>query len=449
MESGKRAHGLAGVCSPAKPYGLNRYQKPELKSRGITRMEIDEIVEFDPSYFPVMKAESRPNILPGYTAVLNRNASIGIKMQDLDLLQHDFEKLLSVCNLRYRMLKGERSDKIFERLLSQPPLKKLKMEEPTRMAQKTSKDSRDGGKVAKGSKLFALPFNNSTDITIRPKLVLPRNEVSENFWAFVDVYTEDVTSKEMHYLESVLRKFSKLDLRIPELGEAIAAKWTEGLEAIQHVSINSSPKENNINNITQKPIKTEGKIKIPVDIKKLTRSCILDTFSNPLTQRLFDSLIEERVIGDIPNTIEALKPADFAQKAIASQRPKDLDRRLRKELLDLGIIDVEDLPKTYPQDEILMEIRKCHEELIAVNQLNKSELHRLQSYTARGLERRNVRFALERVDTKIVNIIQDEDITDENLEEVEMEALIQTDEQSRLHHILSKLSLLPLIHNNI
>lgn len=79
-----------------------------------------------------------------------------------------------------------------------------------------------------------------------------------------------------------------------------------------------------------------------------------------------------------------------------------MDRRLRKELVEQGILDVDDLPKTYPpDDDILLEIKKCQQELSVVNEHNISELNKLRTIVAKDLRRQEVKNALNKVDNKV------------------------------------------------
>lgn len=43
--------------------------------------------------------------------VINRTGKNGVRMEDLDQLQQDLEKLLSTCAVRYGMLRGEVNEK--------------------------------------------------------------------------------------------------------------------------------------------------------------------------------------------------------------------------------------------------------------------------------------------------------------------------------------------------
>lgn len=79
-----------------------------------------------------------------------------------------------------------------------------------------------------------------------------------------------------------------------------------------------------------------------------------------------------------------------------------LDQRLAQELLDHEILEVDDLPKTFPpEDEILMEIKKCQQDLAVVNEHNQQELHKLRTSVAKDLRRQEVKGALDKVDNQV------------------------------------------------
>lgn len=79
-----------------------------------------------------------------------------------------------------------------------------------------------------------------------------------------------------------------------------------------------------------------------------------------------------------------------------------LDQRLAQELLDQEILEVDDLPKTFPpEDDILIEIKKCQQDLAVVNKHNQQELRKLRTNVAKDLRRQDVKSALEKVDNQV------------------------------------------------
>jgi transcriptional adapter 3 len=78
-----------------------------------------------------------------------------------------------------------------------------------------------------------------------------------------------------------------------------------------------------------------------------------------------------------------------------------MDRRLKKDLVEQGILSVEDLSKNMPDDEILQEIKKCQQELAAVNEYNVEELKRLKAIVTKDLKRQEIKAALDKVDNQV------------------------------------------------
>lgn len=78
-----------------------------------------------------------------------------------------------------------------------------------------------------------------------------------------------------------------------------------------------------------------------------------------------------------------------------------MDRRLKKDLVEQGLLSVEDLSKTMPDDEILQEIKKCQQELQTVNEFNVEELKRLKSIVVKDLKRQEIKAALDKVDSQV------------------------------------------------
>lgn len=87
-----------------------------------------------------------------------------------------------------------------------------------------------------------------------------------------------------------------------------------------------------------------------------------------------------------------------------------LDKRVRKELLELGILGpFEEKCKVIQgnyneEDEILEEIEKCQKELIAVNNHNKRELNNLRYLIDRDLVRQELNERLDKVDNQVMDI---------------------------------------------
>ncbi|KAF5295154.1 hypothetical protein FQR65_LT10542 [Abscondita terminalis] len=381
-------------------YYSTKSKDPKLST---TRYKNDDIPDNEnrTTFFPIVKQVDNAQCLPRYNAILNRTLEDGVGMEDLDQLQQDLEKLLSNCAVRSRLLTTEIEsiDKIEERRKTkkskpyekQQPLKRKRPDEKTKY-----KDSKNGNRLVKSR--HNLPKNSFiNDLSVEselPKMTLPKNDTSDKFWLSVEVFCADVTKDDVVFLDDLIRECSQdVDIQIPEVGEHYSIEWSE--DVLGH--------ERGISNM-QRMGKTKNSFSN--ELKKNGLNAMVDTFSSPLTQRLLAALIEENVVTTPPLT-DKLKPSDFCLTKTTNGPKNDtcMDRRLRKELVEQGILDVEDLPKSIPpDDDILVEIKKCMQELKTVNEKNVSELSKLRKVIAKDLRRQEVKDALDKVDGEAMDI---------------------------------------------
>lgn len=78
----------------------------------------------------------------------------------------------------------------------------------------------------------------------------------------------------------------------------------------------------------------------------------------------------------------------------------DVEKRLQKELLDLGILDASDFPKD-KDDEVLNEIKRVRTELSACAQYNLSELKLLRLAAMEEMKRLEIKRKLDRIDQEV------------------------------------------------
>lgn len=147
---------------------------------------------------PLIRMCDNARVLPRYSAILNRSADDGVNMDDLDQLQQDFEKLVSSCCVRNRMLRAEieSMDKSEERrdkrskVHDKPPVKRKRLDEKVKY-----KDSRAGVKPV-NKRHYPLPVNNIIgDAPLKhelPKINLAKNDTSDKFWATVEPFCASV-----------------------------------------------------------------------------------------------------------------------------------------------------------------------------------------------------------------------------------------------------------------
>lgn len=78
----------------------------------------------------------------------------------------------------------------------------------------------------------------------------------------------------------------------------------------------------------------------------------------------------------------------------------NIEQRVKKELIEQGLLDLDDFPKD-DEDEILAEIKRVRAELSAISEYNFNELKKLQSIAKEEMKRLEVKRKLDVVDQKV------------------------------------------------
>ncbi|KAK9890256.1 hypothetical protein WA026_010366 [Henosepilachna vigintioctopunctata] len=338
------------------------------------KSESPEESETNSPYIPVIGLSQNASLLPKYTSVFSRTSDDGVTMEDLDSLQQDLEKLLSICALRNRYFRTEIEsiDKVEEkrdRRGKQTSLKRKRQDDKLK-----HKDVKNGTRVVKKHGLSVNNFIVETPAVRQdvPKVTLPKNDTSEKFWASVEPFCAEIQKEDIAFLDTLIEECSKeIIIKVPDIGEHFASEWSDDL-------------------IFEEP---NGVCK-GNDLKKNGINMILDTLSNPKSQSLLSSL---------PATLEKFRVSDL--NIFKNYNIKGcVEKRLKKELVDQGLLTMEDLQKTTPEDEVLSEIKKCQNELITVNEYNKIELNKLRNNVAKDLRRQEVKESLDKCDSKIMEL---------------------------------------------
>lgn len=79
----------------------------------------------------------------------------------------------------------------------------------------------------------------------------------------------------------------------------------------------------------------------------------------------------------------------------------DVEKRLKKELVDLGILDSNDLAKD-KEDEVLNEIIRVRNELYAISEYNLNELKSLREAAFEEMKRLEIKRKLDFVDQELI-----------------------------------------------
>lgn len=366
-------NGLSKNCA-GKALSLRSFGKEGLTPEKVKGESTEEIHSSSYSV-PFIRISQNSSCLAKYTNVLSRTSEDGITMDDLDALQQDLEKLLTNCALRNRYFRTEIEsiDKVEEKRDKrgkQTSLKRKRQDDKMKF-----KDIKNGTRIVKKHGLGVNNFIVETpplrhDV---PKVTLPKNDTSEKFWASVEPFCAEIQKDDVAFLDTLIEECSKeITIKVPDIGEHFTSEWSDELLFEEQ-------------NVTS----TKGN-----DYKKNGFNTILDTLSHPKTQSLLSTL---------PATLDKFRVSDLGIFKNYS-RKGCMEKRLKKELIDQGIFTVEELQKTTPEDEVLLEIKKCQHELITVNEYNKMELHKLRNNVAKDMKRQEVKEALKKCDSKVIEL---------------------------------------------
>lgn len=134
-----------------------------------------------------------------------------------------------------------------------------------------------------------------------------------------------------------------------------------------------------------------------------------DNVTGPLTQRLVSALMEENLMPDNVTTSAENSnsgsdntSSDFASNRSSLPPLKNgicIERRVRKELIDQGILDPDDFPR---DDEILSEIKRVRTELSAIAEYNSNELKKLYTLAKDEMRRLELKRKLDSVDQEVI-----------------------------------------------
>ena len=197
---------------------------------------------------PVIKMIDNSKVLPRYYSVLQRSAEEGVNMEDLDTLQLELEMLLSSVVVRSRMLQEEiaslsaseerrdrrsksgkglalidkktRDDKTKPKeigLKSQSPL-------PAKLLKQRAVGSSATQPVPNPHELTRVEGSKSDR---NMKLLLPKNDTLNKFWASIDPYCADIMPDDIKLLEELIANHSDIGefKKIPPLGRHYSLMW--------------------------------------------------------------------------------------------------------------------------------------------------------------------------------------------------------------------------------
>lgn len=239
------------------------------------------------------------------------------------------------------------------------------------------------------------------------KISLPKNDVPNKFWLSVEPYCMPITQEDIKMLDDLLDEYTEpLVPSIPELGPHYFNRWTtDDLNDEQDCSNSKHTKRSTNTTTTTTATNNDS-------MKKVGDKNISEGIAGPLTQRLVAALLEEN---DLQSDVSKDSSDSCAENqsstanrsqttAIASllKNGIDVEKRLKKELFDLGIFDSTDIAKD-KDDEILNEIKRVRTELKAIADFNRNELKVLRAAAKGEMKRLDIKRKLDQIDQEVIN----------------------------------------------
>ncbi|XP_001605876.1 transcriptional adapter 3-B [Nasonia vitripennis] len=363
--------------------------------------------------FPVIKMIDNSKVLPRYSSVLQRNTEDGINMEDLDTLQLELEMLLSSVVVRSRMLQEEiaslsaseeRRDRrsksgkglaCIDKKLRDDGLKpkqvgvKSQSPLPAKLLKQRAVGSAANQVVPNPHEIVRVEGSKSDG---HAKLLLPKNDTLNKFWASIDPYCADIMPDDIKLLEELIAKHSDIGefKKIPPLGRHYSLMWAH----------NDLMQEEDAGNPNRD--KKKGRSDISLLLSKAEKKA--NGIAGPLTQRLVSALLEENVYVANNNTDSKLfRDGDPpVLRDLTIQNSMNLEMRMHKELVEQGILEPDSQKKNQDDDEIVAEIKRCQRELTALSSHNEMQLKRLLHLAQEESKRQALKRKIASVDNQVV-----------------------------------------------
>ena len=179
----------------------------------------------------------------------------------------------------------------------------------------------------------------------------PKNEIPNRFWAFVEPYCAPLTQEDVKFVEEMIKGYSDMGeyYRTPPLGQHYAIRWAKedlDLEKAKGGDENRDVKEESGSKMAKKEQKADS-----------------SPFGE-LTQRLVQGLMEENLMSQVDDVmVERAREDEVGTRNSFIQSLKvsngdSLERRLRKELEEQGILDPNEDDGDAGHDEVQQELAR-------------------------------------------------------------------------------------------
>uniref|UniRef100_T1J1J5 Rho GTPase-activating protein 190 n=1 Tax=Strigamia maritima TaxID=126957 RepID=T1J1J5_STRMM len=265
------------------------------------------------------------------------------------------------------------------------------------------------------AKLQEYDFTDSPVDTPR----MPKNDAPNRFWALVDPYCAEILPDDLKFLEDLIKIHDDDSeyQKIPALGKHYSIKWAqEDMLEEQKEGSKIGDKRRGLSNSSSLNSCEAEKL-----LKKAEREC--DDDKSPfgsLTQRLVNCLIEENMMTNLDdNMMDSEGPDGNASsnmgksfiKSLNISNTSQLERRIKRELEEQGILDVEEPLPENPDDEILAELRRCQAELKQITTQNLQAKRRLHKLAKEEMQQQDLRKKLQIIDSEVMEVYRKMQIT--------------------------------------
>lgn len=373
--------------------------------------------------FPDVSPIDHAKCCPKYTNVINRNKEDGIALDELDSLQMELEQLLASASQRMRQMKkeidllsdsqdvikkekkiskGKDVDHKRSKNPDERPSKKMKLADSGRHSPQvartsishlnsSSTSSPSGGR----SKAKSASRNVEVEQVEEQPPVQRTTEIPSKFWQMMENYCGPVPQETVALLEKMEKPLSEEYFETPALGKSFSLVWAE--EELAH-------EEKEGQRVSDNP---SDKSSVEKMLKKAFGS-LDDAEPCPygsLTQRLISAFVQENIIAppennsgsDEKSTSHASDTDQSAvskvSKAASAPHTTKLENRIRAELIEQGILEASEQDKD--DDEVLTELKRCQQELRAVNSRNREVVSQLLKLVKLDQEKDEVRKKIE------------------------------------------------------
>ncbi|XP_014242494.1 transcriptional adapter 3 isoform X1 [Cimex lectularius] len=354
--------------------------------------------------FPYLKSVDKSRDLHCFTMILNRNKEDAVGMKDLDRLQSELEQMLSAAALRLRVLHNE---------LNNFSATEGNRNETSVIINNNKKRKLNDGQVGKSMKEMVKvrekeattkmessssenEIDNSSDVLCEKKKEKKKkinNELSNKFWASVEPYVGDITEENIEDLEELIQSCDNdMMIKIPPLGLHYTSRWADE-------DLSEEKQSSAIRQTKNSPSSESDSISL---IKRASSLCS-DRTPGPFVQRLVSALMDEPSHNSFNSKLGDENDSTlFLGKLPLYHTSSCFERRIRRELEVVGLLDNND--NSEDTDEILTEIRKCHEELKTVAIQNKEHLTRLVEEAKQEMKKQEIKKKIKALDTQLIEI---------------------------------------------